>query len=76
MRQTRRNVERKGRVGELGYEASKVSSGSPERSGTGRDEDFTLKGVAALTTVLYELMELHMKDVNTVLYELIELSMK
>ena len=49
MRQTRRNVERKGQVGELGYEASKVSSGSPERSGTGRDEDFTLKGVAALT---------------------------
>ena len=49
MRQTRRNVEIKGRVGELTYEASKMSSGSPERSGTGRDEDFTLKGVAALT---------------------------
>ena len=47
---SRRNVERKGRVGELGYEASKMSSGSPERSGTGRDEEFTLKGIAALTT--------------------------
>ena len=41
MRQTRRNVEIKGRVGELTYEASKMSSGSPERSGTGRHEDFT-----------------------------------
>ena len=50
MRQTRRNVEIKGRVGELTYEASKVSSGSPEQSETERDEDFTLKGIAALTT--------------------------
>ena len=49
MRQTRRNVEIKGRVGELTYEAGKVSSGSPERSETERDEDFTLKGIAALT---------------------------
>ena len=26
-----------------------MTSGSPERSGTGRDEEFTLKGGAALT---------------------------
>ena len=54
MSQMRQNIERKGQVGELrllAYEVSKMSSGSPKQSGMGRDEDFTLKGVAALVGI-------------------------